>query len=1049
MPSFLKAKSANQEKPEATGWGSGFSQRKPLEYGLNEPTPPPTKVEPEPEAQPDVVTPPQAEAPKKPNRGFGLGASLPQRPKKPQPSKHSISDILDPDFDMGQEDLPQPPPTRARTISRDEYSFTPPQSDAPDNWQHLGRRQPEPAPPAPPEQAQPGMEDDAWIDRRFAEHQQERAALRRPMTSHLQPQSRTWKPEFANPNSTSGTTRTCGRCGQKGHIARECPNPMTTRCNFCNVVGHKASECPSKPGDGSRDDRRNGRRDNRREMQRGRNDRESNENASEERLDRDFDRGAAEERYQRTRMDNDARSTDPRQEMLARMRSKGFEDEGEGEEEPEERVLRSRKFRDEEPREKKPGRRNRRDEDEDDDDRPGRRSRRGRDFEDDDDGERFSRKAERKQAKGAEKKAQRAAERAAAHAEAKNTIKLPEFISVQQLSQALGVRYEQFVNRLEDLGYDDVFPGKILNTEVSGLIAMEYDLEPVFDTSVREEEERDLKARPEVDPQDKELLPTRPPVVTIMGHVDHGKTTILDYLRKSSVAAGEAGGITQHIGAFSVPLSASGKTITFLDTPGHAAFLAMRQRGANVTDIVILVVAADDSVKPQTLEAIKHAKGAGVPMLVAINKVDKDGADIQRVKQDLARHGVEIEDFGGDTQVVEVSGKTGQGMDQLEEAAVTLSEILDHRADRDGAVEGWVIEATTKKAGRVATVLVRRGTLRLGSVIVAGNTWARVRSLHNEAGVAISEATPGMPVEVDGWRDQPAAGDEVLQAPTEQKATSVVEYRLEKVEREKTAEDMEAINEARRVAQEKRENEKRAAAEAKRRAAGEEGEDANAKSAAAQADASSGGRIEVPFIIKADVSGSAEAVEAYIMSVSSPMVAPLVLSSSVGAMNESDIELADATQGHIISFNLPPNEGLKMQAEAKGVKVLENNIIYRVLDDVKAVLEERLPPLITQRVLGEAEIGAEFEIGIGGRKKMKIAGCKVRNGVIGHGSRVRVMRGDEKVYDGTISSLKNVKKDVQEMRKGTECGMGFEDWEKFEVGDTIQTYEERSEKRTL
>lgn len=737
---------------------------------------------------------------------------------------------------------------------------------------------------------------------------------------------------------------------------------------------------------------------------------------------------------------------DPRQEILSRMRTRDAAEETADPEEPTERVLRSRKFRDDEPKKERPARRNRFDED---DDRDERRSRRGRGFEEDEEDSR--RKAGKKQLKGAERKAQRAAERAAQQSEQKNQIKLPEFISVQNLGQALGVRYEQFVNRLEDLGYEDIFPGKILNTEISGLIAMEYEMEPVFDSSAKEAEERDLKPRPAVDEQDKELLPTRPPVVTIMGHVDHGKTTILDYLRKSSVAAGEAGGITQHIGAFSVPLAASGKTITFLDTPGHAAFLAMRQRGANVTDIVILVVAADDSVKPQTLEAIKHAKGAGVPMLVAINKCDKESANVQAVKQDLARHGVEIEDFGGDTQVVEVSGKTGQGMDELEEAAVTLSEILDHRADTEGAVEGWVLEATTKKAGRVATVLVRRGTLKTGAVIVAGKTWARVRSLRNEAGMAISEAGPGMPVEVDGWRDQPAAGDEVLQAPNEQKATSVVEYRLEKVEREKTAEDMEVINKARQAEAEKREREKAAAAalKAKQRDTSEDGEAVAEEPAPSEPEATTGGRIEVPFLIKADVSGSAEAVEAYIMGISSPMVAPRILYTAVGALNESDVELAATTQGHIIAFNLPSNEGLKSVAQTKGVKVLENNIIYRVLDDVKSVLEEKLPPIITQRVLGEADLGAVFEIGVGGRKKMKIAGCKIRNGVIGHGKRARVMRGAEKVYDGTISSLKNVKKDVQEMRKGTECGMGFDGWEGFEVGDQIQTYEELSEKRTL
>ena len=260
----------------------------------------------------------------------------------------------------------------------------------------------------------------------------------------------------------------------------------------------------------------------------------------------------------------------------------------------------------------------------------------------------------------AARKAARKRGRTATQDDQTTPITLPEFVSVSQLAQTLGLRYEAFVERLEDLGYDDIFPGKVLNMETSGMIAMEYNFEPSFEhESVGEEDSRDLKARPEI--SDKSLLPTRPPVVTIMGHVDHGKTTILDFLRKSSVAAGEAGGITQHIGAFSVPMSSSGKTITFLDTPGHAAFLAMRQRGANVTDIVILVVAADDSVKPQTLESLRCAREAGVPILVAINKVDKEGADIQRVKQDLARNGVEIEDFGGDVQTVCLSGKTGQG----------------------------------------------------------------------------------------------------------------------------------------------------------------------------------------------------------------------------------------------------------------------------------------------------------------------------------------------------------------------------------------------------
>ncbi|KEQ82784.1 initiation factor 2 [Aureobasidium pullulans EXF-150] len=583
--------------------------------------------------------------------------------------------------------------------------------------------------------------------------------------------------------------------------------------------------------------------------------------------------------------------------------------------------------------------------------------------------------------------------------------------------------------KMGELGFENTSHDHVLGAEEAGLIAMEYNFDPTLGAQDKAEaEERDLKPLPEPEAEDKEFLPVRPPVVAIMGHVDHGKTTILDYLRKSSIAATEHGGITQHIGAFSVALS-SGKTITFLDTPGHAAFLEMRKRGATVTDIIILVVAADDSVKPQTIEAIKHAQSANVPIIVAVNKIDKEEANVDRVKQDLARHGVEIEDFGGETQVVPVSGKTGQGIDELEDAAVTLSEILDHRADTEGQVEGWVLEATTKKAGRVATVLVRRGTIKPGTIIVAGKTWARVRSLRNEAGVTQMSAGPGTPVEVDGWRDQPSAGDEVLQAPNEQKAADVVAFRDELEERIRMAEDMEKINTQRREQQVQR--------------------DATKEAAAAEKAARAQGTETVPFIIKADVSGSVEAVSAYLLQMTNPLCSPTLLRASVGPVTEFDIEHADAAGGHIISFNLPNDPDSAGRAERKGIKILEQNVIYRIVDDVRAVLEEKLPSQKIQKVTGEAEVAMSFEIGVGGRKKMKIAGLKVRNGVVARGSRVRVTRGEERVYDGIVTSLKNVKKDVQEMRRGTECGMGFEGWEGFETGDMIQTFEEKTQKRTL
>ncbi|MCJ1386348.1 hypothetical protein MMC17_009474 [Xylographa soralifera] len=610
-------------------------------------------------------------------------------------------------------------------------------------------------------------------------------------------------------------------------------------------------------------------------------------------------------------------------------------------------------------------------------------------------------------------------------------ILLPEYISIGNLATALRVRAEDFSSKLRSLGFDETNNDHILDAETAGLIASEFNFEPI--APYKENAVEDLIALPPA--EDKTFLLQRPPVITIMGHVDHGKTTLLDWLRKSSVAASEHGGITQHIGAFTVPMP-SGRIITFLDTPGHAAFLSMRQRGANVTDIVILVVAADDSVKPQTIEAIRHAQAAKVPIIVAINKIDKPDSDIERVKQDLARHGVDIEDFGGETQVVCVSGKTGQGMEELEDSAVALADILDMRAETDGQAEGWVLEATTRKAGRVATVLIRRGTVFPGSILVAGSTWTRIRSLRDEAGVSISSAGPGTPVEIDGWREQPEAGDEVLQAPDEHRAKSVVELRIARAEKEKMAADVLAVNEARRLEQEKREREEAASAD-------------SSSDAKDKIPPQSTGIIEIPFIIRGDVSGSVEAVMDSVLSLGNGEVRPTILRSAVGPIAPTDVEHAAVAKGHIISFNTPIDGSIRRMAESAGVSILDQNIIYRLTEDVKAKLEEVLPALLTTRVVGEAEVAEVFEINVKGRVTVPFAGCKVRNGVISKGTKIRVLRDGEVVYNGLLSSLKNQKKDVMEMRKGGECGMGFEDFSDFKVGDQVQCYEEKSEKRRL
>ncbi|KAK0649499.1 hypothetical protein B0T16DRAFT_456906 [Cercophora newfieldiana] len=603
-------------------------------------------------------------------------------------------------------------------------------------------------------------------------------------------------------------------------------------------------------------------------------------------------------------------------------------------------------------------------------------------------------------------------------------ILLPEFISVANLGLALNVKLDIFVQQLEELGFEDISKESILTGETAALVAQEYGYEPTVDIG----EDEDLKPRPP--PEDPTSLPLRPPVVTIMGHVDHGKTTLLDYLRKSSIVSQEHGGITQHIGAFSVNLS-SGKQITFLDTPGHAAFLTMRQRGANVTDMVILVVAADDSVKPQTLEALKHARSAKVPIIVAINKVDKDSANVERVKSDLAANGVEIEDYGGDVQVVCVSGKTGQGMADLEESILTLSEMLDIRAETDGMAEGWVLESSIKPIGRVATVLVKRGTLRPGDHIVAGRVAAKIRSLRNEARIEVDEAPPGTAVEILGWKEPPDAGDQVLQAPNEDKAKTAAHYRQELKER--------AENIAQQAEQDRERREKELAEEL-----------AEADAEVEEGGAASAGIKTINFTVKGDVHGSVEAVCASVLEIGNNEVRSRVLQSATGQITESDVEHASISGSIILNFNNPIPGHIKRMAEEAGVKILDHNVIYHLAEAVRDVLSGHLTPIISTRVTGEAEILQVFPINIKGRTYRNVAGCRVRNGQVVRNTKVRVLRDGEQIYEGSISSLKHGKRDMPEIKKGSECGISFDsDWSDFQQGDQIQAVEEFEEKRHL
>ncbi|CAO3616731.1 unnamed protein product [Cunninghamella blakesleeana] len=624
---------------------------------------------------------------------------------------------------------------------------------------------------------------------------------------------------------------------------------------------------------------------------------------------------------------------------------------------------------------------------------------------------------------------------------------IPEIVNVSNLSKILGVRIEQVISTMDELEMGSTKHDRMLNSDESSLIAMQLNLNPIVD----ERQSLDLYPRPP--PIDTSNLPSRPPVVTIMGHVDHGKTTLLDTLRKTSVAAGEAGGITQHIGAFSVTLP-SKKSITFLDTPGHAAFSAMRARGAQVTDIIVLVVAADDGVMPQTQEAIQHAQNAGVPLVVAINKCDKPGVDTSYVKQELARYNVHLEEIGGDVPCVEVSGLTGYNLDQLEETISTLSEILELKAEQDQlGAEGVVLESQIEKGrGNVATVLVKRGILKPGSVVVAGNTWCKVRSMTDHQGKPLKQALPGTPAKVIGWKEVPNAGDEMLQAKDEGIAKTVVTNRLTRQQRDQQLRDLEVINEKRRQQREVLEHERLVEKQYQKemmmyqRGLSDDVPDSLKKRLGAVQKTlqeegvidSDDKTLEFRAIVKGDVSGTVEAVTDCLNGLQNKQIRVKVVHGGVGQISEGDIQLAAACEGQVIGFNVKADKKVLSEASRRGVTVKSYSIIYKLLEDVKDRLSDMLPPIITTQVNGEASILQIFDISVKGRETKPVAGCRITNGSITRNGQVRIVRDKKTVWEGQLDALRQVKKDISEAKKGLECGMSFDGFDDFKVGDVIQ-----------
>lgn len=580
-------------------------------------------------------------------------------------------------------------------------------------------------------------------------------------------------------------------------------------------------------------------------------------------------------------------------------------------------------------------------------------------------------------------------------------VTIPETLTVQELANRMAARAADVIKALMKMGVMANINHPI-DGDTAELLVQEFGHNPkrVSDADV----EIGLKGETDLE----ETLKSRPPVVTVMGHVDHGKTSLLDALRKTDVANREAGGITQHIGAYQVTMPHGGR-ITFVDTPGHEAFTEMRSRGAHATDIVVLVVAADDGVMPQTKEAIDHAKAANVPIIVAINKIDRPDSNPHRVQTDLLQHGIVVEAMGGEDLCVEVSAKEGTNLDKLEEAILLQAEILDLKANPDRPAEGVIVESRMERGrGTVATVLVQRGTLRVGDIIVAGSEWGRVRGLASSSGKSVKAAGPGMPVEALGLGGTPAAGDEVVVVDSEARAREVTEFRQRRTRDAKAVANRGSFEDMFQRIQ-----------------------DGEAK--------------ELPVVVKADVHGSVEAIVGALTKLGTEEVKTQILHAGIGGINESDVGLARASEAMIIGFNVRANPQARELAKRDGVEIRYYSIIYDVTDDLKTMLSGMLAPRLRENTLGYAEIREVFNI----TKVGKVAGCMVTEGVVRRGAKVRLLRDNVVIHEGDLGQLRRFKEDAKEVREGYDCGISLANYQDIKVGDMIECFEVEEVAREL